>query len=366
MKRILLLLLSLALLFPCLAGCTAKEEAVFTYDGYTITASQYHYWVANYKTEILKYHGVRDSKDFWESELTDGKTMEEYYTPIIDGVIMNYCIAQALYRRYGLSISADVKKAIDDDIAEKIELYGSRAEVNASLAPLGINISQLKQIYLLQEKYSAVYEHLFGENGIMAASADEVKSYYEKNYHRMKYVVFATTEPVLDKDGNPTFDAIGTPITVPCTKEELARKQALMEDLKTRAGLGTEQTFEELIKEYSLQDLKEYPRGFYVSSNEASTFGADIVSALQKLEVGQCAIVEEEGYLFLIRKYPLTAFDKLNGDDIEAQLSSLEYYASQELSAALFSDLYDEVTVNEAVKAAHTLPLVAANTDKNF
>ena len=31
---------------------------------------------------------------------------------------------------------------------------------------------------------------------------------------------------VLDKNGNPTFDSTGTPITVPCSEAEIARKKA--------------------------------------------------------------------------------------------------------------------------------------------
>lgn len=366
MKRLLSILLSTLFLCLSLFSCGQADEAVFQYNGYTVTATQYHYWVANYKTEILKYHGIKDNEAFWESEITEGVTMEQYYTAIIDGIVKNYCIAQSLYRRYGLAISSDVKKAINDDINEKIELYGSRAEVNAALAPLGINISQLKDIYLIQEKYAAVYDYLFGDNGTMAADADEVEQYYNQTYYRMKYIVFETTEPVLDKNGNPTFDSTGSPITEPCTEEELLRKRTLLETIKTRAGLGTEETFDDLIKEYSAVELTEYPNGLYVSSNEATAYGTQILSALQELDVGQCEIIEEDGYLFLIRKYALTPFDELDTDDITNQLAKLEYYTSQTLCAAMYSDLYSEVTVNETVKAEHALPKVAANTDKNF
>lgn len=366
MKRIILLLLALLLLLPTFSACSSSEEAVFTYDGHTITASQYRYWVANYKTEILKYHGVTDSEAFWKTEITDGVTMEEYYTPIIDGVVQNYCIAQALYRRYGLAISADVKKAINDDINEKIELYGSRAEVNAALAPIGINISQLKEIYTIQEKYQAVHTYLFGANGTMAATADEVKEYYNTNYFRMKYIVFETTEPVLDKNGNPTFDATGAPITVPCTKEELTRKRTLMETIKDRAGLGTEDTFDELIEEYSAYELDDFPNGIYISANEADVYGSDIIQALADLNPGQCAIVEQTGYLFLIRKYELTPFDQLQEDDITAQLSDLEYYTAQQLSASMYADLHKDITVNSTRKAELTLTKVTANADRNF
>ncbi len=366
MKRILALILTLLLLTACFTACQSKEEAVFNYDGYSITASQYRYWVANYKTEILKYHGVRDSEAFWKTEISDGLTMEAYYTPIIDGVVKNYCIAQALYRRYGLAIASDVKAAISDDIAEKIELYGSRAEVNAALAPLGIDIGGLKEIYTLQEKYNTVYDHLFGENGTMAATPKEVQDYYESTYHRMMYIVFETTEAVLDQNGKPQYDPSGTLITKPISDEELARKKNLMEDLKTRAGLGDEQTFIDMIEEYSANDLSDYENGLYVSSNEAANYGTKIIDELKSMKPGECRIVEETGFLFLIRKFDLTPFAALSQADITAQLANLEYYASQELCAAMYAELHDEIEINEAVKAELTLTKVSANTDRNF
>ncbi len=366
MKRIISLLLTLLFLLPLIASCGTKEEVVFTYEGHSITKSQYQYWVSDYKTEVLKHHGAKDTPAFWKTEIEDGVTMLEYYAPIIDGVVKNYCIARSLYRKYGLSISSEVRKAINDDINEKIELYGSRAEVNAALAPLGINIGGLKEIYLIMEEYNAVFDHLFGQNGIMAADADEVEAYYNENYHRMKYVVFETTEPVLDKNGKPTYDITGSPITTPCSKEEIERKKNLMEDLKTEAGLGTEATFDELIKEYSAFELDDYPNGLFVSANEATAYGTKIVKALGELKPGECTVIEETGFLFLIRKYTPIEFGKLDKNDIEQQLVNLEHYTAQKLSAELYADLQKDVTVNEAVKATVSLDAVAANTDKNF
>lgn len=366
MKRLLSLFFVIFLLLPCFASCGESEAAVFTYDGYTITESQYRYWVSNYKTNILKYHGVSDSEAFWKTELTEGVTMEEYYTPIIDGVIKNYCIAQALYRRYKLAISSDVKKAIDNDINEKIEYYGSRSAVNAILASFGLNISGLKQVYLIEEKYNTVYDYLFGNSGIMAASATEVQAYYEKNYNRMMYIVFETNEPVLDKDGNPTYDSSGNVITQPDTKEEIQRKKELLESIKTRAGLGDEDTFAELMEEYSSVDLSGFENGLYVSQNEVSTYGTKIVTALQSLEAGQCEIIEEPGYLFLIRKYALTPFSDLSSSDISTQLMNLESYTSQQLCATMYSELHSDILVNETVKSALTLSKITANTDGNF
>ena len=57
----------------------------------------YYYWLSTYKRNILaSYEDAADTKEFWEQKYDENKTVEQYFTEIINERIMNYLIAQDL------------------------------------------------------------------------------------------------------------------------------------------------------------------------------------------------------------------------------------------------------------------------------
>ena len=169
-------------------GCSpAGGETALEYKGYKISEAMFGYWTALYKRNILySYNGGKDTSDFWESQVYGDMTAEDYFSELISSQIYKYCIAQQLFDEYKLKLDDDVKAAIDADINEKIEYYGSRADLNSALASINLNIDLLRQIYLCEEKLNAVYDYLYSPYGPEALSDDDYIKYYNGNYWRMK------------------------------------------------------------------------------------------------------------------------------------------------------------------------------------
>ncbi len=363
-KKLLCLLLAAAACMGCLllAGCSAGGgETVMEYRGYKITAPMYQYFSATLKANILKASGVKDSDEFWDTEVTDGVTAETYYTEMLDRRVKNLCISEYLFRYYGLKLEDSVKKSIEDDINEKIEYYGGRAALNEALATLGINISILKEIYTIEEKQSAVYSYLFGDGGSMEPDDSEVEEYYRSNYSRMYYIVLYTTKPVKDSEGNYIYDTDGSWKTEQMTEEEIAAVKEKAQTLFHEAEEGDDALFVSLMKENSDFDiLTNYPNGLFVSANEYETYGAKIVNLLGEMKPGDVRTFEESYSVWILRKLELTEYSELSDTDIK-QLSSLAAYTAQKKYTQYFDEIGKEVSVSDSVKQEYGLRRVEAS-----
>ncbi len=361
----LALLTLLPLLLMTFSSCKAGGDAVMEYNGYKITEGMYRYWLATFKSNILSSCGVADSEEFWKIEVQEGVTAAEYYTDIIDTQVKNYCVAQYLFRYYGLKLDEEIKKGIRDDVNEKIDYYGGRAELNEELAYLNINIDTLEEIYTIEEKHAAVVAYLYGVGGPLELSAEAVRKYYEENYSRMMYIVLFTTKPVLDESGNYVYSSDGVWKTENMTEEELAAVRAEAEELTARAKEGNDETFVSLMDRSDYQFLSSYPNGLFVSANEFDVYGAKMVTALDGMKPGDVTSFEEDESIWIVRKLPLTDFGSLGEADI-GQLAALEQYAITADYADTFSDWNAEVKTNDELLSAIDIVTAARKTDSNF
>jgi hypothetical protein len=330
------------------------------YNGIKLTEDKYNYWVSTFKRNILSsYSDVRDTEEFWSQPYDENRTVEDYFTEVINNRIMNYLVAQDIFKQNGLTLDAAVKDAIKDDIDEKIEYYGSRGALNAELANMMLTIDSLKDVYTWEEKHEKVYGYLYGKGGIDEVSNERLIDYYTKNYSCIRYIVVYTTKIATDQNGEYVRDPItGEYVTDDLTDEELAKKLNDIHDcyLKLKSG----EDFETLRKQYSEFDTSAYPNGFFVSANEADVWGADIVLAAKDAKVGDIVKIEEETAVFLIEKLPLPDFGSIVESDIK-QLANLSKYATQEMYDVLFGELRKGVTVNQDALARYDLSNVKPN-----
>lgn len=350
--RILAMLLLVAFLLPVgLFGCSKKYDAVMEYNGLTLTEDMYFYWLSTFKRNILTaFDDAKDTEAFWQSSFDDERTVEEYFTEVIHEQIRNYLIAQDLYKKNRLTLDSSVKASIKEDIAEKIEYYGSRGNLNEVLADLMLNVDSLEDVYTWEKKYDAVYNHYFGKGGLLEISDDDLVAYYEENYSRIQYIVFYTTNLDTDENGNQVSSEM--------SEEELAAKMAKIEECQTKINAGED--FTTLMAEYSEYDTSKYPNGFFVSINEMDIWGADICGAVKNASIGDVCRVEEEYAVFLVKKYPLTSFENLDELDIE-QLSGLSNYAGAVMRKAFFDELANNVTIHQDILSKYKLSEIKAN-----
>lgn len=346
------LLLAIAMLLTLgLSSCSSKYDTVMEYNGMKLSENMYYYWLSTFKRNILTaFEDAKDTKEFWDAPFDENRTVEEYFTEVLNAQIRNYLIAQDLYKKNRLVLDSSVKNAIKKDIDEKIEYYGSRGNLNEALSVLKLNVDSLEDIYTWEEKYNLVYDYYFGEGGLLEISNADLVKYYEENYSRIQYIVFYTTKLETDEEGNQ--------ISSEMTEEELAAKMAEIEECQAKLDSGED--FLELMKKYSEYDTSSYPNGFFVSVNEMDIWGADICGAVQKAEVGDICRIEEESAVFFIKKFPLTEFSSLGEQDIY-QLSSLTANATVAIRDAFFENLGKDVEVNAEVMSRYKLSEIPPN-----
>jgi len=354
--RIIVLLMAVIMILP---SCASEGITIMEYEGKKLDETMYAYWLSNFKRNILNYYSdVTDTEEFWNSEYDGEITVEDYFSDIINNQIKNYLIAQHLFKKYNLKLSEEVKIAIKADINEKIEYYGSRAELNAELATIGLNIDTLEKIYTWEEMHDAVYQHLYGKNGIEQASEEQIIDYYEKNYSRMLYVVIFKEKLVVNEKGEYQYDSLGNVKTEPLSEEELKEKEALISDIYNKAVSGED--FVKLMEEHSDYDISAYSSGLFLSGNEIDIYGPEITEAVMKAAPGDVFRVDEEYAVYIIKKYELTDFKSLKDKDIE-QISGIESYCVGEIYAEKFGELAKDVKINEEVFSQYKLSEIKAN-----
>lgn len=338
MKKIICLLLSV-MTAALVCGCAVRSVNYASYgeDGkYRVSQAMYEYWLAYYKTRfyvIMQDYGIiteeNYTEDFWAETIEGGETYGGRVFSHVDSLINEMLVSAALYDEYGLDKDAQMKKTLDDTVASfvdnDISAAGSRAELNKQLGQIGLNVTELKKIYEYEAKSLIMDEYLFGEDGKFPVTDKEREEYYQKNYHRIKYVLLDPYKKQLkDVYGYPVMDtSTGYYKTVELTEEEQAEVRKLAASIKDQAAAGAD--FDALVAEYN-QDkgMATYTDGFFFTQDDA--YDADFLTDAVNLKVGGVALSESSYGLIILKKYPL-----------EAGMWKTE------INAAFFSELDDKI-----------------------
>ncbi len=360
MKKAILIIMCICLALS-LASCKGGEEAVMSYRGYEAKSSLYSYWISTYKSNFLyHYNEGIDSNEFWDTLISDNMTYEEYVTDWIDTEMKCRTVSLWLFDEYGLRLSENKLSEIDADIAEKTEYAGSREEINRELAKLGMNLDMLREVYIANAKYDAVYEHMYGKGGVDAPTDEEKAAYFKNNYYCLKYItIYSGANLKTDESGNYVYDEDGQIELEKLTDEEKATKQKLIDTVARGIEAGGD--FDEYIKEFSEVDYSDYPNGFFVSEKDYSRFGSDIIKAATELEVGGVRTVSDENVTYIIKKFELPEYSSLGSTD-KSQLEDMESYVTREKYTDTFEDYIGNVKVNDALISGYSIREVSENS----
>ncbi len=362
--KIIALVLAVAFVLPLTfasCGYRSKYKTVMEYNGIKLTEEFYNYWLATYKRNILaSYTDASDTEEFWNSKFDETHTVEEYFTELLNKEIANYLISQDLYKRYKMKLSSSLKKAIKDDIKEKIDFYGGRGSLNATLSKMMLNIDALEQIYLWEAKHDLVYDTLFGQGGPLEVSDSVLIDYYEEHYSRIKYVVFYMTDIEKDEDGNYVYDDSGNLVSKPLSQVALEQKTKKINEFKTKLDGGED--FDTLIKDYSEYDTSSYPNGFFISENNLDIWGPEIYKAVVNGKEGDIVTVNENEAIFYVQICKLTPFDELDDADI-AQLTDLKFteYATRKVYNDFYEGLASKVKTHNKTMSKYKLSTIKPN-----
>ncbi len=360
--RIIAAVLCTVILTVNFFSCSSKDKKIaMTYGQTEITEGMYSYWLSVYKTNfVYSFGGGNDTAEFWESKLENGTTYADYAENEIIKLIKYFAVGNELFREYGLKIDRDITDKINADIQEKLDYAGSRPALNKDLSAFGINIDGLKSIYVAEEKWQAVYDYLYGTEGIERISDDIIEQYYRDNYSLLGLIVLNTaSKPVTDDDGKYLTDSDGNIKTVPLTDDEKAFKQQKADEIIVSLESGSD--FDGLAKEYSDSDFSGYKNGVYVSPDNVDVYGAALIQKAAEAEVGDILKIEEDGLIYIAVKRQLINRTDMEQSDTE-QLSGLTDSATRDIYNTKFNALANNVIVNNEILAAHPIEKATMNT----
>lgn len=345
-----------------LAACalvSCSSESVMTYGSHSINENEFSYYLATYKGKYAQtYADFKNTPEYFSSVVTDdGQTVEDVlYSAVVHNVEMTL-VCEQMFDDYGLSLSRSVEDTINSYIDDFVDEYadGSRNKFNAALGAYGVNINMLKKIYLRDEKVSALYDALYGTNGIIGITDEDRQNYLDENYVRVRHIyvnnkyMYAT-----DEDGVQEYTDDGLRKKRELTAEELAAKQALIDAIDE--SLAEDADFDEVYDAFS--EDKYYKNGYYISEN--MDFIADVTDSAMSLEVGEYKKIETDYGTHYIMRLEMDEKPWENEDNSDF-FDGYDTTVGQALFADMAEEKISEVVLNEDVLGEYTMADSAIN-----
>ena len=203
--KITALALSAAMLATSLSGCGQDEPAVITFRDTVIAQNEYIYLLSTYKAQFLESQGFSsDIPELWNTTIQGDVTYGDFCSALFTDQVMTRAIFIQLFDEYGLTLTAEQKKAVENWGDEWIRYVGSKAALNTQLAVFGIDVNMLKEIKLDDLKVAAVEEYLFGDNGVVQPTDEDLDKCYRETYYRTKFIRLSKTKEFdFGEDGKP-------------------------------------------------------------------------------------------------------------------------------------------------------------------
>lgn len=345
-----------------LAACalvSCSPESVMTYGSHSINENEFSYYLATYKGKYAQtYADFKNTPEYFSSVVTDdGQTVEDVlYSAVVHNVEMTL-VCEQMFDDYGLSLSRSVEDTINSYIGDFVDEYadGSRNKFNAALGAYDVNINMLKKIYLRDEKVSALYDALYGTNGIIGITDEDRQNYLDENYVRVRHIyvnnkyMYAT-----DEDGVQEYTDDGLRKKRELTAEELAAKQALIDAIDESLAEGAD--FDEVYDAFS--EDKYYKNGYYISEN--MDFISDVTDSAMSLEVGEYKKIETDYGTHYIMRLEMDEKPWENEDNSDF-FDGYDTTVGQALFADMAEEKISEVVLNEEVLGEYTMADSAIN-----
>ncbi len=289
MKRILTLLLTLALLLP-LAACGTNEGPrpaagglhansgdlypanFLSFDGTDVEFDLFRYYYLNYKNMYLD-----EDPAYFETEGAEEQLKKE----ILD-VMLDFYAIRFLAEEHNVRLNKDDRKSVDTDIEKTVEFYNGKEAFLAFLEESFMT----EELYVYMMEYSAIYLKLFNklykDGGKMEWSDEKFYDYYNKNYVAAQQI-FLPYEEGETKDNHP-------------------KTLELANSLYDRAIKGED--FWELVKAHGKDDnMLDFPDGYYFTKGQAEDALYQATAALE--QGGISAPTVGETGLYIIRRMEL-------------------------------------------------------------
>ncbi len=340
--RIVALIALLCIAITSMFSCS-KPVVVMEYKGETISTNMYSYWLSQIKSSYVS--ASNDTAEYWATKYANGDTYEQKMREIVDFNVKVNLICQKLFDDLGLKVDEKEIEEIENSLADMLNSYGSKSELNAFLSNYNVNYDMLGDIYKAEMKTAYVFDALYAKGGQREITSEILDEYFKNNYSSVDMIMIYNSV-VFEKDENGKIlydETKGTPITKELSEDEKKAKNQLVEDIMKKLENG--ESFAELKKQYNEDPNKDlYTDGYYISSNDLSVYGAEIITTAQNMKIGEIKMVEDNSVICIMKKKELTekAYSNL---DYENQLGNIKEYCAQSDFNEYMSTLMKDVVV---------------------
>ncbi len=221
-SRLIAAILAILLTALLCTSCASSGKSLLTMDHegtrVSFSVNFYELMLSRMKGIIMdEVYNATENNSFWDildkHNGTDMQTLAQYYGDLILENCKTFTTALWLFEYNNLSLTDEQVKTVNDRMKTLLEDYadGSKTRFNAILAEFGVNYNMLREVYLMEEKVTAVQEHLYGANAskLGVAVKDE---FLKNNYVRFKQIHLPSFNYVYetDKNGDVIYYVEGT------------------------------------------------------------------------------------------------------------------------------------------------------------
>ncbi|MBQ7015041.1 MAG: hypothetical protein IJN12_02860 [Clostridia bacterium] len=311
-----ILVAAMMLLMMC--SC-ANTSYICTVDGVKYPVGPYafyaYYTRDKYEAQIAQYYGSTAFASALVSDVdTEGTKMYEYINSEVMASYVSHIIVNLKFEELGLELTEDQQSAIKTALQENWIDYYTEEGFADICRVLGITSSEFEEMVSVSYKYESLMSYLFGEGGEYEITEEELKSDFEENYERFRYIAFTKVDPET---------------SLSLTTDELIAKKALVDDAYARALAGED--FGALVAEFSedyieiTDGLDDTTKASYEETNRRNRedgivtdkegifdyyyyyyynyyLDSAIVDKVFTMEVGDIALIELSSSFWIIQK----------------------------------------------------------------
>lgn len=159
------------------------EDVFVTINGYEIPFDEYRYMYQY----VDAYYFSQGTPGYWESNANQFPLLKLYAEQFV--IESNWC--HLLSDKYDIELTDEDMNTVQAYLEEQATYFETPEEYEEALEMAGITENLLERLFISEVLSERVYQTLFGENGTMTPSDDEIKATLEEDYTRVHHVLIS-------------------------------------------------------------------------------------------------------------------------------------------------------------------------------
>ena len=257
-------------------GALNKDSVIMTLGGKDVTAGYYLFWMGRELSSMNMYYQQYGQTLKLDEEFGEGQTVQDYLHSAAENYVRTYCTIEQKAEENGLKLSAEQEKDLADYMSGLDE---------ASVTYYGTTLKDQEATYKQNLLNSVLKDHLTGTGEISATDETMADYIADNGIANCRYVLFPVQESE-DKKANKKAD-----------KEQKKKAQAAYEELSKLSGDELVKKFQEYQKQNSDGNTEEF------SFNSSSTINEGFRAKVLELKENEVGITDKTdfGYFVLLR-----------------------------------------------------------------